>query len=91
MDLVRIVKKHTREEDMIGKSNGEIGIILPETDQAGSKTLLQRLLRIIHADPQFKSDEILRSRLQSPVFSILYIPESVFRSGTFKDSFGGSR
>ena len=74
MDLVRIVKKHTREEDMIGKSNGEIGIILPETDQAGSKTLLQRLLRIIHADPQFKSDEILRSRLQALSFQSFTYP-----------------
>src|SRR5512136_3062331 len=46
MDLVKIVKKHTREEDLIGKNNGEIGIILPETDQTGSETLLQRLLNI---------------------------------------------
>jgi len=73
-DLVRIIKKHTREEDMIGKSNGEIGIILPETDQTGSKTLLQRLLRIIHADPQFKSDEVLISCIQALSFQSFTYP-----------------
>jgi DNA-binding response OmpR family regulator len=74
MDLIRIVKKHTREEDMIGKSNGEIGIILPETDQTGSETLLQRLLHIIHADPKFKSDEILRSSIQALSFQSFTYP-----------------
>jgi len=73
-DLVRIVKKHTREEDMIGKSNGEIGIILPETDQTGSETLLQRLLDIIHADPRFKSDEILSSSVQALSFQSFTYP-----------------
>jgi len=32
VELVRIFRKYTREEDMVGKNNGEIGIILPETD-----------------------------------------------------------
>ena len=77
MDLAKIVKRHTREEDMIGKNNGEIGIILPETDQTGSEALLQRLLNLIHADPQFKSDEVLRS----------YIQALSFRSFTYPDQF----
>lgn len=74
MDLVRIVRKHTREEDMIGKNDGEIGIILPETDQTGSETLLQRLSRIIHADLQFKSDEVLRSSFQALSFQSFTYP-----------------
>jgi PleD family two-component response regulator len=74
MDLVTIVRKHTREEDMIGKNNGGIGIILPETDQTGSETLLQRLLHIIHADPQFKSDEMLRSSVQALSFQSFTYP-----------------
>jgi PleD family two-component response regulator len=74
MDLVRILRKHTREEDMIGKNNGEIGIILPETDQTGSETLSQRLLAIIHATPQFKSDEILRSSIQALSFQSFTYP-----------------
>jgi PleD family two-component response regulator len=75
IDLVRIVKKHTREEDMIGKNNGEIGIILPETDQTGSEALLQRLLNIIHEDPQFKSDEVLRSNIQALSFQSFTYPD----------------
>jgi len=39
MELVKIVRKYTREEDMVGKNNGEIGVILPETDQMGSQVL----------------------------------------------------
>jgi DNA-binding response OmpR family regulator len=74
MDLVRIVRKHTREEDMIGKNNGEIGILLPETDRAGSETLLQRLSHIIHEDSQFKSDEILRSSIQAVSFQSFTYP-----------------
>jgi PleD family two-component response regulator len=77
MDLAKIVKRHTREEDMIGKNNGEIGIILPETDQTGSEALLQRLLNLIHADPQFKSDEVLR----------FYIQALSFQSFTYPDQF----
>jgi GGDEF domain-containing protein len=74
MDLVRIVKKHTREEDMIGKNDGEIGIILPETDQTGSETLLQRLSHIIHTDLQFKCDEILRSGIEALSFQSFTYP-----------------
>jgi PleD family two-component response regulator len=74
MDLVRIVKKHTREEDMIGKNDGEIGIILPETDQTGSETLLKRLSHIIQADLQFKSDEILRSGIEALSFQSFTYP-----------------
>ncbi len=74
MDLVKIVKRHTREEDMIGKNDGEIGIILPETDQIGSETLLQRLSHIIHTDLQFKSDEALRSSIQALSFRSFTYP-----------------
>jgi PleD family two-component response regulator len=74
MDLVRVVKKHTREEDMIGKNDGEIGIILPETDQTGSETLLQRLSHIIHTDLQFKCDEILRSGIEALSFQSFTYP-----------------
>jgi len=74
-DLVKIVKRHTREEDMIGRNNGEIGIILPETDQIGSDALMQRLLNLIHAYPQFKSDEVLRSYSQTLSFQSFTYPD----------------
>ncbi len=74
-DLAGIVKRHTREEDIIGKSNGEIGIILPETDQIGSEALMQRLLNLIHAHPQFKSDEALKSYIQTLSFQSFTYPD----------------
>jgi PleD family two-component response regulator len=78
MDLVKIVKRHTREEDMIGKNNGEIGIILPETDQTGSEALVQRLLNLIQGDPQFKSDEVLRSHIHHLSFQSFTYPDQFF-------------
>jgi GGDEF domain-containing protein len=74
MDLAKIVRKHTREEDMIGKNNGEIGIILPETDETGSEALVQRLSNLIHADPQFKSDGGLRSSIEALSFQSFTFP-----------------
>ncbi len=74
MDLVRIVRKHTREEDMIGKNNGEIGIILPETDKTGTEALVQRLLNLIHSDPQLKSEKDLGSFVQALSFQSFTFP-----------------
>jgi GGDEF domain-containing protein len=74
MELVKIFKRHTREEDVVGKNNGEIGIILPETDQIGSEALMQRLLNLIHTHPQFKSDDILRSSIQTLSFQSFTYP-----------------
>jgi len=74
MELVKIFKRHTREEDVVGKNNGEIGIILPETDQIGSEALMQRLLNLIHTHPQFKSDDILRFYIQTLSFQSFTYP-----------------
>lgn len=75
MELVKIVKRYTREEDMVGKNNGEIGILLPETDQIGSQALIQRLLNLIHTHPQFKSDDFLRPHIQTLSFQSFTYPD----------------
>jgi len=75
MELVKIVKRHIREEDMVGKNNGEIAVILPETDQIGSKALMQRLLNLIHTHPQFKSDDALNSYIQTLSFQSFTYPD----------------
>ncbi len=74
IDLMRIVKKHTREEDMVGKNNGEIGIILPETDKIGTEALVQRLLNVIHSAPQFKSEKGFGSFVQTLSFQSFTFP-----------------
>jgi diguanylate cyclase (GGDEF)-like protein len=68
IDLVTVVKRYTREEDMVGKTNGEIGIILPQTDQIGSEALIQRLLNLIHTHPKYKSDKVLGPYIQTLSF-----------------------
>jgi PleD family two-component response regulator len=75
MELVKIVKRYTREEDMVGKNNGEIGILLPETDQIGSQALIQRLLNLIHTYPQFKSDDVLKPHIQTLSFQSFTYPD----------------
>jgi len=75
VELVRIFRKYTREEDMVGKNNGEIGIILPETDQIGSQALIQRLLNLIHTDPQFSSDDVWKDYVQTLSFQSFTYPD----------------
>ncbi len=76
-ELVKIVKMHTREEDMVGKNDGEIGIILPETDQAGSEALMERLSKLVLTHPQFKSDNLIEA----------YVRTLSFQSFTYPDRF----
>jgi diguanylate cyclase (GGDEF)-like protein len=75
MELVKIIRRYTREEDMVSKNNGEIAVILPETDQVGSKALMQRLLNLIHTHPQFKSDDALNSYIQTLSFQSFTYPD----------------
>ncbi len=75
VELVRILRRYTREEDMVGKNNGEIGIILPETDQIGSQALIQRLLNLIHTDPQFNSDDLWKASVQTLSFQSFTYPD----------------
>ena len=74
VELIKIVKKFTREEDMVGKDNGEIGVILPETDQIGSKALMLRLSNLISDHPSFKSDDIFRICTQNLFFQSFTYP-----------------
>ncbi len=75
VQLAKILRRNTREEDMIGKNNGEIGIILPETDQVGSKVLVQRLLDLIKNYSPFKSDDTLEQFAQSLCFQSFTYPD----------------
>lgn len=74
-ELVKIVKRHTREEDMVGKNNGEIGVILPETDRAGSEALMQRLSTLILTHPQFESDNLLGPYTRTISFQSFTYPD----------------
>jgi len=74
MELVKIVRKYTREEDMVGRNNGGIGVILPETDQMGSQVLIQRLSDLINNHPSFKSDNVLKTYAKNLFFQSFTYP-----------------
>ena len=73
-ELVRIVRKSTREEDVVGRNNGEIGVILPETDQTGSEALTNRLSVLIKDHPSFKSDDVLKGYANTLFFQSFTYP-----------------
>lgn len=76
-EFLDMIRRNTREEDVVSKNNGEVGVLLPETDQKGCEAFLQRLYRLIENHPLFQADEALRIYLKT----ILYQPY------TFPDRF----
>lgn len=73
--LAKILRRYTREEDMVGRENGNFGILLPQTDQMGSQVLVQRLSNLIRTHPPFKSDEVLGHISQILSFLSFTYPE----------------
>jgi PleD family two-component response regulator len=84
LEMAKILRKYVREEDTVGKENGNLGIILPETDQAGSHAVLKRLLDLIKAHPSFISDGLLRPIVQALDFESYTYPEKFVIPGFLK-------
>jgi PleD family two-component response regulator len=74
-ELAKLVRAYTREEDMVGRENGNFGILLPETDQAGSQALLKRLTGLIQNEQSFQSDEAMRPYAETLSFQTFTYPE----------------
>ena len=74
-EMARIIRTYVREEDIVGRENGSFEILLPETDQAGSRALLQRLSRLIQKHPPFQADESLKPFVQNLSFQAFTYPE----------------
>ena len=75
IELIRILRNNTREEDIVGRGNGGFGIVLPETDEAGSQALVKRLLQLIQRHPPFQKEERLRSLVKTIYFQPFTYPE----------------
>jgi PleD family two-component response regulator len=73
-ELIKMIRRSSREEDIVCKNNGEISLILPETDQKGCEALMNRLLNIIQTHTLFKSDEVLKSYAQTISFQSYSYP-----------------
>lgn len=74
-DLLRILRTNTREEDIVGRGNGSFGLLLPETNEAGSQTLVKRLLHLIRNHLPFQSSESLKSIAGTVLFHTYVYPE----------------
>ena len=61
IELIKTLRSHIREEDTVGRTNGRFGILLPETDEAGSQAVVDRLRHLIPTDPSVQSEEGRRS------------------------------
>ena len=59
IEFLRVLRDNTRQEDIVGRGNESFGILLPETDEAGSQALINRLLRLI------RSHHLLRTEADS--------------------------
>ncbi len=55
-ELIDLLRKSLREEDLMGRENGNLGIILDKTDEAGSQNLGRRLSQLINTHPSFQSN-----------------------------------
>jgi len=77
-EIVKVLRKYLREEDILGRDCGNLGILLPETGQAESQTLLQRLSNLVQAHPVFQSDKTLSSTIQSLSFESFTYPDTGF-------------
>jgi diguanylate cyclase (GGDEF)-like protein len=74
-EMAKILRTYIREEDIVGRENGSFEVLLPETDQVGSKALLRRLSNLIRIHPPFQSDEALKSFLPNLSFQTFTYPE----------------
>jgi diguanylate cyclase (GGDEF)-like protein len=74
-EMANILRTYIREEDTVGRENGSFEILLPETDQAGSRALLQRLSNLIQTHPPFQSDDALKPYLQTLSLQSFTYPE----------------
>ncbi len=74
-ELIDLLRKSLREEDLIGRENGSLGIILDKTDGAGSQNLGKRLSKLIQTHPAFQSDLFLQGTLSELAFQYYTFPQ----------------
>jgi PleD family two-component response regulator len=55
VELADILRKNLREEDVIGRENGNFGVLLPETDQIGSQALEKRISCLFQTHPALQT------------------------------------
>jgi len=75
IEVIETLRIHTREEDVVGRENGRFGILLPETDDAGSQAVVKRLLGLFQSSSSFQTEESLRAFVETISFRTFTYPD----------------
>jgi PleD family two-component response regulator len=84
LELTKILRKNLREEDVLGRENGNLGILLYKTDPQGSQALEQRIAKVIQKHPLFTSNRELTSLVENLSFRHITYPGSSRNSEFFQ-------
>lgn len=75
MELSKLIRKFIREEDLVARSNGEVALLLPETDRNGSKALGRRLTQLIGRHASFQHDDKIHAISKTLSFQYFTYPD----------------
>ena len=70
------LKKNIREEDILGRDNGHLGILLPQTNQTGCQAVRERISRLVTTHPSLASNKELGSMVKSVLFRSFTYPKA---------------
>lgn len=73
-EVLSLIRKHTRSEDILCRSNGEIALLLPETNPSGCQALTMRLYQLVQKDLKFE-EESLRLFQKNIIFQAVDSPD----------------
>ncbi len=74
-EFLDLIRRNTREEDVVSKNDGEVGLLLPETNRVGCEAFQQRLYQLIESHTPFQTDNILSSFIKTLSFRSFTFPE----------------
>jgi len=88
-ELTHLLRKSLREEDLLGRENGNLGILLQETDQKGSQVLGRRLSTLIQSLPSFQTNTSLPALFNEFAFQYYTFPNQSDIPGFLRPLFEG--
>ncbi|HMK65866.1 MAG TPA: response regulator [Thermodesulfobacteriota bacterium] len=74
--LTRLLRNSLREEDLLGRENGRMGILLQQTDQQGSQILGKRLSALIQNLPICHDNRLLKALFNQEAFHYYTFPQA---------------
>lgn len=84
-ELANILLKFTREEDVLGRGNGNVEVLLPETGKDGSQVVSQRLSHLIQNHQAFLKNTILAPLLKEISFQAFTYPDNFAKAEFLKN------